>query len=101
MEWLSNGSWTLIIGILVPIFTILAPIWAFLSFIYKELKEWRKETREEINKIQTEIQEQAKRTDKLYEMFVEARKDMDERSQRFDQKFYDLLLKSQNPKTNP
>ena len=62
--------------------TILIPLVAFLGFIYKELKEWRKETREETNQIRTEIQEQIKRTDRLYEMFID-------------------LLKSQNPKTNP
>ena len=74
---------------LTIVVTILVPLVAFLGFIYKELKEWRKETREETNQIRQEINqirieslEQTKRTDRLYEMFID-------------------LLKSQNPKTTP
>jgi hypothetical protein len=79
-------EWTAVISILVPLV-------AFFGFLYKELKEWRKETREETQSIRAEIAEmrkgfqddlrlQTERSDKLYQMFID-------------------LLKSQNPKSNP
>lgn len=72
-------EWPTIISILVPLF-------ALFGFLYKELKEWRKETREEIaimdNRFREEIRLQADRSDKLYQMFID-------------------LLKSQNSRTNP
>ncbi len=68
-------EWTTIISILVP-------LTAFFSFLYKELKEWRKETRDETKAIRIEIQEQVKRSDRLYEMFI-------------------TLLEKQTSKSNP
>lgn len=71
------------------VIVILVPLGAFFGFIYKEMKDWRRETREEIKEIREEIREQAKRsdeqtkrTDRLYEMFIS-------------------LVEKQTPKTNP
>lgn len=82
------------------VISILIPVTAFFGFLYREQKEWRKESREdtirisndirneikeiraEIKEIHAENQEQAKRSDRLYEMFID-------------------LLKAQNPKSNP
>lgn len=86
-------EWTAIASIFATVVSILVPIVAFFGFLYKELKEWRKETREETRSIRTEIAEmrkgfqeelrlQTERSDKLYQMFID-------------------LLKNQNPKTNP
>ena len=41
--------------------------------------------------VQADMRAQSARTDKLYEMFIELRKDMDNRFQKTDQKFYDML----------
>ena len=51
------------------ILAILIPMTSLFGFIYKELKDWRKETREE-------IQAQAKRSDRLYEMFLQNQTDI-------------------------
>jgi len=60
---------------------IVVPLAAFMVFIYREIKDWKAEIRAEINSIRQETSEQAKRSDRLYEMFID-------------------LVKSQ-PKTNP
>jgi hypothetical protein len=59
-------------------FGILVPLVAFFGFLYRELKDWRQETRaetksirEEINGIREEIRQQASRSDRLYEMFID------------------------------
>ena len=44
---------------------------------------------------------QSARTDRLYEMFIDARKDMDQIRKEVDQKFYDMLKAKNDPKTNP
>lgn len=41
-----------------------------------------------------QIQRAEARTDRLYEMFIDLRKDMDQRFRENDQKFYDLLKES-------
>lgn len=43
------------------------------------------------------IERQGQRTDRIYEMFVDVRKDMDNRFQIVDQKFYDLLKETKCP----
>ena len=75
-------DWTALVSILAAVVSILVPLITCFGFLYKEIKEWRKETREEITKFEEEIRIQSQRSDKLYEMFID-------------------LLKSQNPKTNP
>lgn len=50
---------------------IIVPIVALFGFLYRELKDWRKETRDEISEIRKEAGEQAKRSDRLYEMFID------------------------------
>ena len=59
----------------VQFFGILVPLIAFFGFLYRELKDWRQETREETNEIRKEIQQQAARSDKLYEMFIDLLKE--------------------------
>lgn len=68
-------TWGEYLGIIVPII-------ALFGFLYRELKDWRKETRDEISEIRKEAGEQSRRSDRLYEMFID-------------------LLKSQNPKKDP
>jgi hypothetical protein len=41
--------------------------------------------------IMTDMKAQTARTDRLYEMFCELRKEMYENTQKQDQKFYDIL----------
>lgn len=73
----------------VQFFGLLVPLIAFFGFLYRELKDWRLETREEtksireeINDVREEIRQQASRSDRLYEMFID-------------------LLKERKEKTNP
>jgi hypothetical protein len=40
------------------------------------------------------MQAESQRSDRLYEMFIDLRKDMDQRFRENDQKFYDLLKES-------
>lgn len=68
----------------IQFFSLLSTTLAGFGFLYREMKDWKKEAQEE-------IKEQSKRTDKLYEMFIDLRREN-------DQKFYDLL-RSQNYKT--
>lgn len=75
MENGCSTQWIQFLGILVPLV-------AFFGFLYRELKDWRRETREEISGIREEINqqivrtdEQAKRTDRLYEMFIDLLKE--------------------------
>ena len=56
-------------------FGILVPLVAFFGFLYRELKDWRLETREEIKDIREEMRQQAIRSDRLYEMFIDLLKD--------------------------
>jgi hypothetical protein len=66
----------------IQFFGILVPLVAFFGFLYRELKDWRLETREEtkgireeIKNIREEIRQQAIRSDRLYEMFIDLLKD--------------------------
>lgn len=77
----------------VQFFGILVPLVAFSGFLYREIKEWRLETKEEIKSIREEsrfiqaeireetksireeMQQQAARSDRLYEMFIDLLKD--------------------------
>lgn len=75
-------TWGEYLGIIVPII-------ALFGFLYRELKDWRKETRDEISEIRKEAgeirketAEQSRRSDRLYEMFID-------------------LLKAHKPKKNP
>lgn len=85
----------------IQFFGLLVPMIAFFGFLYKEIKEWRKETRDETTAIRNEMNTQSARTDRLYEMFIDARKDMDQIRKEVDQKFYDMLKAKNDPKTNP
>jgi len=74
-------EWAQFLGIIITLFGL-------IGFLYKEMKEWRSEVRteissirQEINSIRHEMNEHSKRSDRLYEMFID-------------------LLKSQ-PRTNP
>ena len=66
----------------IQYFALMVPLVAFFGFLYRELKDWRRETREEIEGIREEIRQQATRSDRLYEMFID-------------------LIKSKQGKTNP
>lgn len=71
MEWIQALS-------------IMATVIVSAYYIHREIQM-------DIRAIRDDIKAQSSRTDKLYEMFIELRKDMDERFQKTDQKFYDLL----------
>jgi len=55
----------------VQYFGLLVPLVALFGFLYRELKDWRKETRDEIKEIREEIRQQSIRSDRLYEMFID------------------------------
>ena len=57
-----------------------------------------RETRAEIESIRNDAKAQAARTDQLYRMFCDLRKDLSDIMKEGDQKFYDLL-KEQKGKT--
>ncbi len=59
----------------IQFFGLLIPLTAFLAFIYLELKDWRQETRTEIQEIRKEIRQQPNRSDRLYEMFIDLLKE--------------------------
>lgn len=59
----------------IQFFGILVPLSAFFAFLYKEIKDLRLETREETKSIREEVQQQAARSDRLYEMFIDLLKD--------------------------
>lgn len=59
----------------VQYFGILVPLIALFGFLYRELKDWRKETRDEIKSIREEINVQSQRSDRLYEMFIDLLKE--------------------------
>jgi hypothetical protein len=80
IEYLSKLNWPTIIG-------MFAIGWYFT-----------KEIRETLLKLENDVREQGKRTDKLYEMYAQTQKeianvrqDMYENIKKIDQKFYDLL----------
>ncbi len=60
---------------LQTIISLCVVAWYFTRQIKSEFKEEIKAIRDETCVIREEIKEQAKRTDKLYEMFVELLKD--------------------------
>lgn len=64
--------------------SVMATVIASAYYIHREIQM-------DIRAIRDDIKSQGARTDKLYEMFIELRKDMDDRFQKTDQKFYDLL----------
>lgn len=62
----------------IQYFGLLVPIVALFGFLYRELKDWRQETRTEIEGIREEMRhqreemrQQAARSDRLYEMFID------------------------------
>lgn len=57
----------------------------------REIRQEIKEIREETQAIREDIKNQGIRTDKLYELLVEERKETNKRFTEVDQKFYDLL----------
>lgn len=59
----------------VRYFGLLVPVIALFGFLYRELKDWRSETREEIEGIRQEIRQQAASSDQLYQMFIDLLKD--------------------------
>ncbi len=67
---------------LIQFFGLLVPMTAFFGFLYREIKEETKSIREETKSIREESErireegrQQAARTDKLHEMFVDLLKD--------------------------
>ncbi len=60
-------------------------------FLHNQIRDLDTKMDTRINQQALAIQKQCERTDKLYEMFLDLRKDMDNRFQKTDQKFYDLL----------
>ena len=52
------------------VFIFLVPTGSFFAFIYAELRDWRRETRQEIARIEEEIKIQSSRSDKLYEVVI-------------------------------
>jgi hypothetical protein len=57
--------------------SIIATVVATAYYIHRDIKE--------------DMKTQSARTDRLYEMFIENQKEMGQRFERVDQKFYDLL----------
>lgn len=50
-----------------------------------------REIRMSLNKLENDVREQGKRTDKLYEIWCQTQKDMCDMRKELDQKFYDIL----------
>ena len=62
MDWIQTGS---IIG------TILVSVGGAFKFLYTEIKGYRNEMKEENKLFREEIAHQVKRSDRLYEMFID------------------------------
>ena len=56
---------------IIQFITIFATILAGFGFIYKEIKDYREDTKTETNEMKKEISNQAKRSDKLYEIIIQ------------------------------
>lgn len=61
-------DWLQFVGILILLFGL-------FGFLYRELKDWRRETREETENIREEVRQQVARSDRLYEMFIDLLQD--------------------------
>ena len=58
MDWIQVGS-------------IIASVIFCAFYLHKEMKEWKKEVREDMHAFREEMINQSLRTDKLYEMFID------------------------------
>ncbi len=89
------------VGLLVSVTTaIVTIIAATLGFLYKEMKEWRRETKTEIEDVKRELQRQAERTDQTIERIDQEIQIQSQRSDKLYEMFIDLLKNPPPPKTN-
>lgn len=77
-------NWPEISTIAVAAITVIGFLYTMYRNLRLDIARYRQEAREEFAKFNDQMLEQSKRSDKLYEMFIEHRKEI-------DQKFYDML----------
>jgi hypothetical protein len=78
------------------IFSILIPLGSFIGFLMRVVQKGRQETKEEIKKIETQMDAQSKRTDNLYEIFMKEANEQSLRSNRL----YEIFMREMNEQSS-
>lgn len=78
MEWMQTIS-------------IIASVILCAFYLHKEMKEWKKEVRDDTQAFREEMINQSLRTDKLYEMWMQAREESNTRTDQLYSMFIDLV----------